>query len=227
VSILGPAFPHRQAGSGTPAYSSSCITKSALDPLANRRLQLAWGRFQSKRASRRWGIESAGHNGLGLAQALVAAGEQVYDIDPRWTALARRSSRIRGKSDRLDAAAVARYLWQEGAELVPLTPEDETAVLELLVRERTAAVAEAGRLRNQLHALLLQLDPQYKDHLPALTTPAGIAALLTYKAPGAGRRGAAPGRAPAAGHHPGRGAQAGDRGPGPGALRAADRTERG
>jgi transposase len=59
-------------------------------------------------------------------------------------------------------------------------------VLDLLVRERAAAVAESTRLRNQLHALLLQLDPQYKDHLPALTTPAGTAALLTYDAPSAG-----------------------------------------
>src|SRR5579875_3278966 len=48
----------------------------------------------------------------------------------------------------------------------------------LLVRERAAAVAEAARLRNQLHALLLQLDPQYKDHLPALTSPEGISALV-------------------------------------------------
>jgi transposase len=85
----------------------------------------------------------------------------------------------------------AAYLWQEGAELVPLAPEDETAVLDLLVRERAAAVAEATRLRNQLHALLLQLDPQYKDHLPELTTPAGIAALLVYTAPGAGALSAA------------------------------------
>jgi transposase len=152
---------------------------------------LTWGRSKGKRTPRRWGIEGAGHYGRGLAQALVAAGEQVYDINPRWTALARRSSRTRGKSDRLDAAAVARYLWQEGTELVPLAPEDGTAVLDLLVRERNAAVAEATRLRNQLHALLLQLDPQYQDHLPALTTLAGIAALLSYQAPDASASSAA------------------------------------
>lgn len=152
---------------------------------------LAWGRSLRRRAPRRWGIEGAGHYGRGLAQALLAAGEQVYDINPRWTALARRSSRTRGKSDRLDAAAVARYLWQEAAELIPLAPEDETAVLDLLVRERAAGVAEAARLRNQLHALLLQLDPQYKEHLPALTSPAGIAALLDYAAPGGGALAAA------------------------------------
>ncbi len=146
----------------------------------------AWGESHSAGASRQWGIEGAGHFGRGLAQALVTAGEQVYDINPRWTALARRSSRKRGKSGRLDAAAVARYLWQEVTNPVPLSPEDETVVLDLLVRERAAAVAEATRLRNQLHALLLQLDPQYKMHLPALTTPAGVAALLVYVAPSAG-----------------------------------------
>jgi transposase len=152
---------------------------------------LAWGRSQRRRAPRRWGIEGDGHYGRGLTEALLAEGEQVYDINPRWTALARRSGCQRGKSDRLDAAAVARYLWQEGAELVPLVPEDETAVLDLLVRERAAAVAETTRLRNQFHALLLQFDPQYKGRLPALTTPAGVAAMLTYEAPGAGALAAA------------------------------------
>jgi transposase len=113
---------------------------------------------------------------------LLTTGETVYDINPRWTALTRRSSRKAGKSDRLDAYAVALYLWREAASLPPLAPEDETVVLDLLAQERAAALADATRLRNRLHALLLQLDPQYTAHLPALTSVAGVAALLTYTA---------------------------------------------
>jgi len=66
---------------------------------------LAWGRSHRRRAPRRWGIEGAGHYGRGLAQALLGAGEQVYDINPRWTVLARRSRRTRGKLDRIEMAA--------------------------------------------------------------------------------------------------------------------------
>jgi len=143
----------------------------------------AWGEARSAAAPRQWGIEGAGNYGRGLAQALLTAGETVYDINPRWTALTRRQSRKAGKSDRLDAQAVALYLWREAAQLPPLAPEDETVILDLLRQEREAALAEATRLRNQLHALLLQVDPQYKEHLPALTSAAGIAALRTYTAP--------------------------------------------
>jgi transposase len=132
----------------------------------------------------RWGIAGAGNYGRGLAQHLVAAGATVYDINPRWTAQERQRARRPGKSDRLDARAVALYLWREAATLPPLDAEDDTTVLDLLVTEREGAVAEATRLRHQLHALLLQLDPQYKARLPALDTAAGIAALEAYAGPG-------------------------------------------
>jgi transposase len=106
-------------------------------------------------AERAWGIEGAGNYGRGLAQHLVTAGETVYDINPRWTAKERQHARRPGKSDRLDARAVALVVRREAATLPPLLAEDETAVLDLLVTEREGALAEATRLRNQLHALLL------------------------------------------------------------------------
>jgi transposase len=55
-------------------------------------------------------------------------------------------------------------------------------VLDLLVRERESALAEATRLCNQLHQLLLLLDPEYKQHLPGLRTRAGLQALANYTA---------------------------------------------
>jgi transposase len=48
---------------------------------------------------RQWGIEGAWNYGRGLAQHLVALGETVFDINPRWTALRRRSARRPGKTD--------------------------------------------------------------------------------------------------------------------------------
>ena len=67
---------------------------------------------------------------------LLAAGEAVYDINPRWTAESRRRSRHPGKSDRFDALAVARYLREEAMRLPALAAEDETAVLDLLASGR-------------------------------------------------------------------------------------------
>jgi transposase len=132
---------------------------------------------------RQWGIEGAWNYGRGLAQHLVAAGEDVYEVNPRWTAEGRRRARTPGKSDALDAQAVARLVWSEAATLPRVGAEDETAVLDLLVTEREGAVTEATRLRNQLHQLLLQADPEYQGHLPALRTAAGVAALAHYAAP--------------------------------------------
>lgn len=109
-----------------------------------------------------WGVEGAWSYGRGLAQHLVLEGEVVYDVNSRWTAERRRSSRKRGKSDRLDARAVAALVRQEGADLPRVGQEDETAVLDLLVRERENALAELTRLRNQIHALLMQIDPEYE-----------------------------------------------------------------
>ena len=109
----------------------------------------AWAtELGSAAAARRWGIEGAWHYGRGLAQHLVASGETVYEVNPRWTAEQRRSARRPGKSDALDARAVALLVQREATTLPPVGADDETAVLDLLVTEREGAVAEATRLRN-------------------------------------------------------------------------------
>jgi transposase len=131
---------------------------------------------------RQWGIEGAWNYGRGLAQQLVTAGEIVYEVNARWTAEGRRRARRPGKTDRLDARAVALFVRQEAPQLPRVAADDVTAILDLLTSQREAAVTEATRLRNQIHALLLQIDPQYKDRLPSLETRQALAALETYQA---------------------------------------------
>ncbi len=128
----------------------------------------------------RWGVEGAWNYGRGLAQQLVAAGATVYEVNPRWTAQGRRRARRTDKNDRLDAQAVALLVWREATALPLVSADDETAVLDLLITEREAAIAEVTRLRNQAHQLLLQLDPGYTARLPRLRTTAGTRALETY-----------------------------------------------
>jgi transposase len=132
--------------------------------------------------ARRWGSEGAGNYGRGLAQHLVMAGEQVYDVNPRWTAQSRRRARTLAKNDRLDAQAVAMLVWREGEALPAVAAEDTTALLDLLVTQRDDVLAEATRLRNQIHQLLLQLDPEYRLHLPKLQSRAGMKAIADYVA---------------------------------------------
>ncbi len=69
---------------------------------------------------RTWGVEGSGNYGRGLAQKLVEAGETVYEVNPRWTALRRRGARRRGKSDRLDAHAVAHFVRQEAPQWISI-----------------------------------------------------------------------------------------------------------
>jgi len=143
-----------------------------------------WARLQgwARRLGdpRIWGIEGAGNYGRGLAQQLSAAGETVYEVNPRWTALQRHGARRPGKSDRLDAHAVAHFVRREAPRLPRVQLDDLSGILALLTRERATAQSDAIRLRNQLHALLLQLDPQYKQHVPPLGSRAGLATLEAY-----------------------------------------------
>jgi transposase len=130
----------------------------------------------------RWGIEGAWNYGRGLAQHLVAGDATVYEINARWTAAGRRRARRQDKNDRLDARAVALFVWREASDLPPVAADDEAAVLDLLATQCDDAVAESARLRCQLHQLLALLDPEYAQRLPRLHTQAGLRALEGYAA---------------------------------------------
>jgi transposase len=139
----------------------------------------AW--LQGLGVERRVGIEGAWGYGRGLARYLVGRGETVFEVNARWTAAGRQSARKPDKTDELDARAIALHVHREAEGLVAVAPDDETSVLDLLATERDTAVCEATRLRNQIHALLLQLDPQYQRTLPAMKSRAGLAILLGYQ----------------------------------------------
>ena len=135
------------------------------------------------RGERQWGIEGAWSYGRNLAQFLVGRGEPVFEVNPRWTAFGRRRGRRPSKSDSLDARAVALVVRQEAPGLPAVTADDDTVVLDLLTSERDQALFDATRLRNQIHSLLMQIDPEYPLRLPTLKSKAGLAALHAYSPP--------------------------------------------
>ena len=66
-----------------------------------------------------WAVEDCRHVSGRFEQALIAAGERVIRIPPALTATARRVARTPGKSDQIDAAAIARAALREGVDELP------------------------------------------------------------------------------------------------------------
>ena len=70
-------------------------------------------RWAARWESRRWTIEDCRHLSRRLEADLLAAGELVVRVPPKLMAGVRRSARTRGKSDPIDALAVARAALRE------------------------------------------------------------------------------------------------------------------
>lgn len=107
---------------------------------------------------RRWALEDCRHLSRRLESDLVRAGEAVVRVPPKLMAGARRSSREPGKSDPIDALAVARAALREpGLPAARLDgPERD---VRLLVDHREDLVAERTRIENRLRWHLHELAP--------------------------------------------------------------------
>jgi transposase len=129
------------------------------------------------------GIEGARSYGWGLSHIIIARGVTAYEVNSRLTSLERKYARQRGKSDSLDATAVARAVQREAGALPRLVHDEDCEVLAQLTEERDTLLAEATRVRNRLHASLSRLDPEYKRVYPKLDTKATLSDLQSYPIP--------------------------------------------
>src|SRR3954469_3048803 len=117
---------------------------------------LTWARGHGN--ERVWAIEDCRHVSGALERFLLAHGEAVVRVAPKLTAGARSSARELGKSDGIDAVAIARAALREGLDRLPVArlagPELEVRLLvdhrERLIGQRTALIND---LRWQLHDL--------------------------------------------------------------------------
>ena len=114
---------------------------------------------------RTWWVEDCRHVAGRLLADLLAAGEQVVLVPPRLMAKARQASRIPGKSDPIDALAVARAALQE-PNLPQARLDGPARELKLLVGHREDLVAERTRVENRLRWHLHDLDPERAAMLP-------------------------------------------------------------
>jgi transposase len=115
-----------------------------------------------------WAVEDCRHVTRGLERTLVGAGERLVRVPPRLTARQRRRGRTRGKSDRIDALAVARAALQEPQLDGPRPGEQLLHELKLLVDHRDDLVAERRRCQQRLRWHLHELDPTLAVPLGAL-----------------------------------------------------------
>jgi transposase len=125
---------------------------------------LRWG---GQWTDRRWGLENCRHLSRRLEADLLRAGESVVPVSPKLMAGARRSSREPGKSDPIDALAVARAVLREPDLPVARLDGPERDV-RLLVDHRDDLVAERTRIQNRLRWHLHELQPGEEPALRSL-----------------------------------------------------------
>jgi transposase len=110
-----------------------------------------------------WAIEDCRHVSGRLEQALLTAGERVVRVPPKMMGASRRGERERGKSDEIDALAVARAVVKDGLDRFPTAYLDEQAMeIRLLFDHREDLVKERTRMQNRLRWHLLELCPSSK-----------------------------------------------------------------
>jgi len=113
-----------------------------------------------------WAIEDCRSCSRRLEQALLAAGERVVRVPPNRMGASRKGEREPGKSDQIDALAVARAVVKDGVERFPGAYLNEQAMeIRLLVEHRNDLVAERTRTVNRLRWHLLELCPELEASL--------------------------------------------------------------
>jgi transposase len=114
-----------------------------------------------------WALEDCRHVSGRLERALVAQGERMVRVAPKLMGQTRRGERTPGKSDAIDAVAVARAALREGVDTLPCAHLDASAMeIRLLADHRTDLVAERTRHQNRLRWHLVELDADLEAALP-------------------------------------------------------------
>jgi transposase len=123
---------------------------------------LGWARTLGG-GERVWVLEDCRHLSGALERFLLDHGESVLRLPPRLMAGARRGARERGKSDPIDALAVARAALREGLETLPCA---RLGGAELEIRQlaihRERLIEMRTRLINELRWQLHDLWPEWE-----------------------------------------------------------------
>lgn len=106
-----------------------------------------------------WGIEDCRNMSARLERDLISADQKVVRVPTKLMAATRKSARTRGKSDPIDAQAVARAVLREPD--LPVACHDETSrELKLLTDRRDVLVAHRTAAINRLRWHVHELNPE-------------------------------------------------------------------
>lgn len=154
--------PHKKSHTAVAVEAATGEVCGELTVKADRRGRerlLLWAR--SLAPERRFAVEDCRHVSGRLQRLLIERGEACVRVPPKLMAQTRRSARTRGKSDAIDAAAVARAAIAN-PDLPEARLEGPERELRLLADHRADLVGErtriAQRLRWHLHEIELPLE---------------------------------------------------------------------
>jgi transposase len=127
---------------------------------------LGWA--SSLAAERLWAVEDCRQLTRWLERQLLGAGEDLVRVPPKLTVPERRAGRTRGKSDPIDALAIARAALREPDLSRPRADERVYWEIKLLVDHRDDVVDQRRRTQQRLRWHLHQLDPTFEVPLRML-----------------------------------------------------------
>jgi transposase len=133
------------------------------------RAAVRWARTRFG-AELRWAVEDCRHLSARLERDLLTDAQSVVRVPPKMMAEQRRVARTRGKSDPIDALAVARAALREPD--LPVASHDEVSrELKLLVDRREDLVKTRTATINRLLWRVHELDPGWAPPAKSLDLP--------------------------------------------------------
>jgi transposase len=118
---------------------------------------------------RLWAVEDCRQLTRWLERQLLGAGEELVRVPPKLTVPERRAGRTRGKSDPIDALAIARAALREPGLSRPRPEERTYREMKLLVDHRDDLVDARRRTQQRLRWHLHALDPTFAVPLRMLS----------------------------------------------------------
>ncbi len=130
-----------------------------------------------------WGLESTGCYGSAFARLLLDVGAKVYEVPGSFTKRNRKASSRSGKSDPLDAQAIAETVLREGKRLPAYGICSEREAIRLRFDQRDRLVRRRSETINRIRSGALRLDLRALP--PNLSSDVGLRCVecLTEKLP--------------------------------------------
>lgn len=153
------------------------ITVAATTKGHRKAIVWAWKKFGRTLT---WGIEDCRHLSARLERDLLSAGQSVVRVPPKMMAEHRRTARTRGKSDPIDALAVARAAQRE-PDLPVATHDEVSRELKLLAEIARDELADVVELTGRINNLEQRIGARVEHVAPTLLSMPGVGALTAAK----------------------------------------------